>query len=130
MLRTDYERIFLGSSCFALGCAARQPKDTLIIESGEGFGGEFVDALRADGRPIIRPQGEGAAFYEELKMRGILDDESAAQRGGLYPPQCRPQGAASLYTGASLRAGYDDRVWRAYCKPAQSGQKDGGQSVR
>ena len=85
MLRTDYERIFLGSSCFALGCAARQPKDTLIIESGEGFGGEFVDALRADGRPIIRPQGEGAAFYEELKMRGILDDESAAQ-GRIHLP--------------------------------------------
>ena len=37
MLRTDYERIFLGSSCFALGCAAQQPKDTLVIESGEAW---------------------------------------------------------------------------------------------
>ena len=84
-MRTDYERIFLGSSCFALGCAAKKPEDTLVIESGEGFGGEFVDALRADSCPIVRPEGEGAAFYDELKARGILDDESAAQ-GRIHLP--------------------------------------------
>lgn len=84
-MRTDYERIYLGSSCFALGCAAEKPENTLIIESGEGFGGEFVDALRADGRPISRPSGKGAAFYDELKARGILDDESAAQ-GKIHLP--------------------------------------------
>lgn len=84
-MRTDYERIFLGSSCFALGCAAKKPEDTLVIESGEGFGGEFVDALRADDRAIVRPEGEGAAFYDELKARGILDDESAAQ-GRIHLP--------------------------------------------
>ena len=84
-MRTDYERIFLGASCFALGCAAQRPQDTLIVESGEGFGGEFVDALRADARPIVRPQGAGAAFYDELLSRGILDEESAAQ-GRIHLP--------------------------------------------
>lgn len=84
-MKTDYERIFLGSSCFALGCAAGKPAETLILESGEGFGGEFVDALRADSRPILRPQGKAAAFYDELKARGILDDESAAQ-GKIHLP--------------------------------------------
>ncbi len=84
-MRMDYDRIYLGSSCFALGCAAGKPENTLIIESGEGFGGEFVDALRADGRPIVRPSGAGAAFYDELRARGILDDESAAQ-GRIHLP--------------------------------------------
>ena len=50
-----------------------------MIESGEGFGGEFVDALRADSCAFVRPEGEGAALYDELKSRGTLDDESAVQ---------------------------------------------------
>lgn len=51
-----------------------------MIESGEGFGGEFVDTLRADSCAIVRPEGDGAAFYDELNSRGILDDESAMCR--------------------------------------------------
>ena len=46
-MRTEYDSVFLGCSCFAMGCAAQRPEDSLILESGEGFGPEFVDALRA-----------------------------------------------------------------------------------
>lgn len=84
-MRTDYERIFLGSSCFAMGCAAQDAENSLILETSEALGGEFVDCLRADDRPIVRPAGEGAAFYDELCARGILSDANAA-RGEIHLP--------------------------------------------
>ncbi len=83
-MRTEYDLVFLGCSCYAMGCAAQHPNDCLILESGEGFGPEFVDALRTCG-PISRPQGEGAAFYDELIARGVMDENSAA-RGVLHLP--------------------------------------------
>lgn len=83
-MRTDYAIIILGNSCFALGYALKHPENTLIIESGEGFGPEFVDALRACS-PIQRPESEAAALYDELIERGIMDQESA-ERGELHMP--------------------------------------------
>ena len=83
-MRTEYDVIFLGSSCFAMGCAAQRPGDCLVLESGEGFGPEFVDALRACGS-IRRPEGPGAALYDELVARGVMDGDSAA-RGELHLP--------------------------------------------
>lgn len=83
-MRRDYDTMILGCSCFGMGCAAQSPENTLILESGEGFGGEFVDALRACG-PIERPVGEASALYDELIARGIMDEASAA-RGELHLP--------------------------------------------
>lgn len=83
-MRTDYDVIFLGCSAFALGCAAKAPQDSLILESGEGLGGEFVDALYP-GKAITRPMGDGAAFYDELVQRGIMAPEGAA-RGEVHIP--------------------------------------------
>ena len=87
-MRTDYDVIFLGSSCFALGCAARNPEKTLILESGEGLGGEFVDSLSAGQAPSLRPEGEAAAFYDDLIARGIASPESLAQ-GRAHVPAIR-----------------------------------------
>ena len=84
-LRTDYDVILLGCSCYAMGRAAGAPDKCLIIESGEGLGGEFIDALRAGDRPVERPLGDGAAFYDELISRGIMDECSAAH-GGVHLP--------------------------------------------
>nr|HML49653.1 hypothetical protein [Clostridia bacterium] len=78
-MRTEYDVIFLGSSCFALGCAAQNPGQTLILESGEGLGGEFVDSLTLGRGPVARPEGEAGAFYDELIDRGIASAESLAQ---------------------------------------------------
>lgn len=84
-MRTEYDVIYLGASCFAMGCAARAPEGSLILEAGEGLGPEFVDALYAGKTPITRPEGEGAAFFDELAARGILTAESAA-RGEVHVP--------------------------------------------
>lgn len=84
-MRTEYDTIYLGSSCFALGCAARSAADSLILEATEGLGGEFVDALYAGRSGMERPQGEGAAFFDELVQRGIMSVESAA-RGEAHIP--------------------------------------------
>lgn len=84
-MRTDYDVIYLGASCFALGCAARAPGDSLILEAGEGLGGEFVDALYAGRGGIARPTGEGGAFFDELVRRGIMTQESAAH-GQVHVP--------------------------------------------
>lgn len=75
-MRTEYDTIFLGCSCYALGCAAQRPADSLILEAGEGLGGEFTDALRCG--PIARPAGPAEPFYQELLDRGIMTAESAA----------------------------------------------------
>lgn len=87
-MRKEYEVIFLGSSCFALGCAARDPERTLILDPGEGLGGEFVDALSLGRGPVDRPEGEAAAFYDELIARGIASRESMAQ-GRAHVPAIR-----------------------------------------
>ena len=58
----------------ALRWAARQkkPENTLVIESGEGFGGEFVDALRADSCAIVRPEGEARRFMTSSSRAAFL----------------------------------------------------------
>lgn len=84
-MRLEYDVIFLGCSCFAMGCAAQRPDQTLILESGEGLGPEFVDALFAGKAPIKRPEGQGAALYDELVARGIMTAESAA-KGEVHVP--------------------------------------------
>ena len=87
-MRTDYDVIFLGSSCFALGCAARNPGQTLVLESGEGLGGEFVDSLTLGRGSVSRPEGEAGALYDELVARGIASPESLAQ-GRAHVPAIR-----------------------------------------
>jgi len=82
-MRKHYERILLGASCFALGCAAQKPDDTLILDSGEVLGAEFVGALRADGNPVL--PGKAPAFFDELCARRITSP-AAAKAGRLHLP--------------------------------------------
>ena len=82
-MRTDYEYIFLGCSCFAMGCAAQKNEDCLILEQNESIGGEFTEALYTTA--VQKPEGKALAFYEELIDRGIMSEESA-RRGEIHLP--------------------------------------------
>ena len=82
-MRTDYDYIFLGCSCFAMGCAAQKPHDCLILEKDESIGGEFSECLYTT--PVQKPTGDGLAFYEELIARGVMTEESA-KNGEIHLP--------------------------------------------
>lgn len=83
-MRRNYETIFLGCSAYAIGAAEANPDGSLILEAGEGLGGEFTDALMTGG--FARPQAPGAqALYDELIARRVMSEESAA-RGEAHLP--------------------------------------------
>lgn len=83
-MQKDYETIFLGCSAYAVGAVQAAPQGSLILEAGEGIGGEFVDTLMTGG--FLRPQTPGAqAFYDELVARRALSEESA-RRGEIHLP--------------------------------------------
>ncbi len=84
-MRLDYDTVYLGGTCYALSCASRSPEESVVLEAAEGLGGEFVDALFPGVAPVARPVGDAAAFYDELVVRGIMTEDSAA-KGEIHMP--------------------------------------------